>query len=365
MPAYRPTANCIWRSFRASSKKHLILTGSRGSGKSTLLSALFPQPMPGLTSYVVPEDGVYMKENLSGETVQIGRYQADAPGNTNKMQPVPEAFLTKGIEFLDMCIRQPSDWITIDETGYLEQTMPAYQEAISRLLAAKHVLLVVRKQKLPFLDSLCKRDDCFLVDLDKPYGDAFCIIMASGKSKRFGANKLLTDFNGKPLIAYAFDATEMLGQNRLVVTIHPEIAHICKKQDIPFLLHNLPDRNDMIRLGTGAIKNKASHCLFLPSDQPLVSRETIGALLFCAKNTPDTIWRTCDQNTAGSPVVFPSAYFDDLSALPPKNGGNTVIQNHREHVRLLPVTQHYELADIDTPEDMQAMEVIAAHALAK
>ena len=62
--------------------------------------------MPGLTSYVVPEDGVYMKENLSGETVQIGRYQANAPGNTNKMQPVPEAFLTKGIEFLDMCNRQ-------------------------------------------------------------------------------------------------------------------------------------------------------------------------------------------------------------------------------------------------------------------
>ena len=38
---------------------------------------------------------------------------------------------------------------------------------------------------------------------------------------------------------------------------------------------------------------------------------------------------------------------------------------HKEHVRLLPVTQHYELADIDTPEDMQAMEIIAAHARAK
>ena len=73
------------------------------------------------------------------------------------MQTGSGSILTKGIEFLDMCIRQPSDWITIDETGYLEQTMPAYQEAISRLLATKHVLLVVRKQKLPFLDSLCKR----------------------------------------------------------------------------------------------------------------------------------------------------------------------------------------------------------------
>lgn len=42
MPVFRPTADCIWKSFRSSQKKHLVLTGSRGSGKTTLFHALFP-----------------------------------------------------------------------------------------------------------------------------------------------------------------------------------------------------------------------------------------------------------------------------------------------------------------------------------
>ena len=60
-----PTASCIWKSFQTSGKKHLILTGDRGSGKTTLLSALFPCPMPGLTSWAVPKQGVYLKDNFS------------------------------------------------------------------------------------------------------------------------------------------------------------------------------------------------------------------------------------------------------------------------------------------------------------
>lgn len=121
----------------------------------------------------------------------------------------------------------------------------------------------------------------------------------------------------------------------------------------------------MIRLGTSAIKNKASHCLFLPSDQPLVSRGDNRCIAFLRPKCTRYDLADLRSEYCRFPVVFPSAYFDELSALPPKHGGNTVIQNHREHVKLLPVTQHYELADIDTPEDMQAMEVIAAHALAK
>ena len=42
MPVYRPAASSILRSFRASGKRHLLLTGGRGSGKTTLLRALMP-----------------------------------------------------------------------------------------------------------------------------------------------------------------------------------------------------------------------------------------------------------------------------------------------------------------------------------
>jgi molybdenum cofactor cytidylyltransferase len=95
-----PTASCIWKSFQTSGKKHLILTGDRGSGKTTLLSALFPCPMPGLTSWAVPKQGVYLKDNFSSKTVQIGRFNPDSTGTENRMLPVLDAFSQTGVSFL-------------------------------------------------------------------------------------------------------------------------------------------------------------------------------------------------------------------------------------------------------------------------
>ena len=40
MPVYRPAASSILRSFLASGKRHLLLTGGRGSGKTTLVSLI-------------------------------------------------------------------------------------------------------------------------------------------------------------------------------------------------------------------------------------------------------------------------------------------------------------------------------------
>ena len=45
----------------------LVIVGESGSGKTTLLSALFPCPMPGLTSWAVPKQGVYLKDNFSSK----------------------------------------------------------------------------------------------------------------------------------------------------------------------------------------------------------------------------------------------------------------------------------------------------------
>ena len=70
-PVFRLEANCIWRSFLTSQKKHIVITGDRKSGKSTLLSSLFDRQMPGVTSWAVPKEGVYMKNNSSGEVVPL------------------------------------------------------------------------------------------------------------------------------------------------------------------------------------------------------------------------------------------------------------------------------------------------------
>ena len=83
----------------------------------------------------------------------------------------------------------------------------------------------------------------------------------------------------------------------------------------------------MIRLGMGEISSFIDRCAFLPSDQPMILPETIASLLLCAKNLPDFIWRPCSSDTVGSPVIFPSCFFEELKNLPSKKGGNVIVSS--------------------------------------
>lgn len=198
-------------------------------------------------------------------------------------------------------------------------------------------------------------ENIFVVDLDNPYGKTGCIIMASGKSTRFGENKLLVDFGSKTLIQWILNASDGIFSKRVVVTVHKEIEKLCKEQNIPVILHNFPYRNDVIRLGIEAMENQIERCVFFPADQPLIKTETIAALILSANNNPDFIWRPCCKDVVGSPVVFPKKYFEELKSLPKGKGGNTVVSRYKDKVRTFSVSDINELKDIDTKEDMQKL----------
>jgi len=180
---------------------------------------------------------------------------------------------------------------------------------------------------------------------------AGCVIMASGQSRRFGGNKLLTDFHGEPMIMRILSATEGLFSRRVVVTRHPEVAEICKARGIEVLLHDLPYRSDTVRLGLEAVGD-ADMCMFCPADQPLLKRETIHALLTAASADPGSIWRPCHGDESGSPVLFPRWAFDHLMNLPLGKGGGYIARMHPEQVRTLPIDSKYELMDADDRETL-------------
>lgn len=186
------------------------------------------------------------------------------------------------------------------------------------------------------------------------FGKIGCVIMASGLSNRFGGNKLLTDFHGSPLICRILDATEGIFTNRVVVTRHKEIAQLCQLRKIHTILHELPNRNDTVRLGLEALTD-IDRCMFCPADQPLLRRETTAALALASAQEPDFIWRTAYEDTPGSPVVFPSWAFSGLCNLPEGKGGGYIIKNNPDRVKLLKIQNPLELKDIDTPEDLETL----------
>ena len=351
MPASRLTADCIWNSFRSSGKRHLILTGSRGSGKTTLLKALFPDPLPGLTTWAKPKQAVYLRDNFTQKTVQVGIFDATLPGPGNQMVLLQDSFTSLGVATLERCMESDSPWISIDEIGYLEALCESYHEALHKLLEKKQVAAVIRKQSLPFLEELCSREDAFVVDLDDPFGNVGCVIMASGLGKRFGGNKLMADFHGQPMVCRILDATEGIFAKRVVVTRSEEVASLCQERDIQTVLHSLPHRSDTVRLGLEAISG-TDRCMFTTSDQPLLRKETIAALALVSKNDSNIIWRTSCNGAHGSPVVFPKWSFPELLDLPEGNGGSFVVKKHPEHLRTVNVRDMYELKDVDSPEDL-------------
>ena len=181
-----------------------------------------------------------------------------------------------------------------------------------------------------------------------------CVIMASGLGKRFGGNKLMADFGGQPMIARILAATEGIFDRRVVVTRHEDVALLCRKQGIEVVLHDLPNRNDTVRLGLEAVGD-VDGCLFCPGDQPLLRKETVAALVSDWKKEPDFICRTVVENQPGAPILFPKWAFSELLTLPEGKGGGILTQKYPERVRLHPVRDRYELIDVDTRENLMKL----------
>lgn len=182
-----------------------------------------------------------------------------------------------------------------------------------------------------------------------------CVIMASGLGKRFGGNKLMADFCGKPMIQQTLDATEGLFFRRVVVTRHESVAGLCKVQNVDVVLHDLPHRSDTVRLGLEALGDLDA-CMFLPGDQPLLRRETVAKLLQSWQQNPSCIIRPIHEDTEGGPVLFPAWAFPELKALPEGKGGGAVMQKHSHEVLRVSISDPFELADADTPEMLTMLE---------
>ena len=347
-----------------SGKRHLFLTGGRGAGKTTLLNGLLPllcpESVPGIRTRAVRGEGVDLVEVPSGRMTRVGVFDPALPGPENRMRPVPGGFAGAGVQALDACAESPCPWAFVDEVGYLESRDTAYQKALLRLLDKKRVAAALRSQDLPFLNELKARPDAWVIDLDRPFGNTGCVVMASGLGKRFGGGKLLASLGGRSLIDRVLDATGQGFSRRVVVTRDAGVEALCLARGVPCLRHDLPLRSDTVRLGLDALTRDGSldACVFFPGDQPLVTAETVQTLLLAAAHIPGAIWRLGYGRQAGAPVCFPGVLFEELRTLPAGRGGGAVIAAHPELVRVLPALSPAELRDVDTPADLAELEAL-------
>lgn len=152
-----------------SEKKHLIITGSRGSGKSTLLKKYieyYGDAIPGIITWCEPGKAVYMRASDDDSFTTIGLYSSDGASKENRMIPVQDGFTEYGVNALTRLINSKTEWMYIDEIGYLEATSKEYLAKLNEAFQRKKVMAVVRKQKLEFLRDIINQKDALVIDLD-------------------------------------------------------------------------------------------------------------------------------------------------------------------------------------------------------
>ena len=191
----------------------------------------------------------------------------------------------------------------------------------------------------------------------KPYfSDIGCIIMASGEGKRFGTNKLMADFGGKPLISHIIDTAKSVFKNIVVVTRHRDVDILCQNMGINVVYHSMPGRNDTVRLGLEYFKDKFNGYIFCHGDQPLLTADTLVNMVREFEKDKDKIIRLQYDNTPCSPVIFPNRYYENLANLPQGKGGNVVVKSHLDEVVHVTAQCKAETTDIDTTDDLENLK---------
>lgn len=181
-----------------------------------------------------------------------------------------------------------------------------------------------------------------------------CVILAAGRSERFGGDKLHATFFGERLIRLAMQAVPE-GCPAAVVTGDSSIAALARAHQMTVVWNHRPELgiSRSVRLGTMAMTQYDAIC-FLVADQPLLRRESVSRLLDEWRMHPDHIIRAAHNGKPGNPCVFPRAFFPALCALQGDRGGSAVARSFPEKVIPVELPER-ELMDCDTPEALRQL----------
>ena len=186
----------------------------------------------------------------------------------------------------------------------------------------------------------------------------YAIVLAAGKSVRFGSLKQLTLFDNKPLVSHAVATAEKTCQsNSILVTGKNwrKVYNACGPIK-GFHIHNSEYENGIassIACGIKAVESIADAVLLLFCDQPLISPNYLKKMIKTWDGSKKNIIASSYEKIACPPIIFPRLYFRELLKLEGDKGGNSLLKKHTEFIIKLPCKE--AMLDIDTPRDMNAI----------
>lgn len=190
------------------------------------------------------------------------------------------------------------------------------------------------------------------------------VFLASGRGRRFGANKLLTPLHGRPLYQYGFLQLEEglrlasvagITSQLVVVSPYAELRAWCAARGAIAVTNGAASEGiaASVRIGT-AVASAAEAIAFFVADRPLLEAGTIASFLIGYDHSGLPAGAMETAGSLGNPAVFHHTFQSELMRLCGDRGAGQLLHRLGNDCWHFPVDS-WQLQDIDTQADFERL----------
>ena len=197
------------------------------------------------------------------------------------------------------------------------------------------------------------------------------VLLAAGRGERMGDRpKSLLELGGVPLIRRQLIALSGAGVDELVVVLghyHEQIEPLVQDFPVTLVRNETPDAGQVssLRLGLAALSARIDAVVVALADQPLIGAGDIQDLIGAFKKRPEgtDVVQPAINGEPGNPVMFTATVREQILAGEARVGCRHRQAENPQRVHRWATTNLRYRTDVDTPEDLRALEQRTGHRL--
>jgi molybdenum cofactor cytidylyltransferase len=185
------------------------------------------------------------------------------------------------------------------------------------------------------------------------------VVLAAGKSTRMGRTKALLPLGGETFVSRIVATFRSAGVEDVVVVVGHDAARVAEalgRIDVPPRVIVNPDYEtgqlSSILAGLRAVDRPGVTAMLMTLvDVPLVSVDTVRAVLMRYRSTSAPVVRPVSGGRHGHPVLLDRVLFSMIRGADPASGVKPIVRAHASARGDVEVSDEGAFTDIDTPDE--------------
>jgi molybdenum cofactor cytidylyltransferase len=191
------------------------------------------------------------------------------------------------------------------------------------------------------------------------------VVLAAGRAKRMGEQKLLLPLRGKPVLQWVLDSVlrsrvhEVICVVRDLKTVRERVSLVHER--LYWLVNYAADhgQSTSVIAGLWAIDSRSEGALFVVGDQPMITADLIDSLIARFESSAALIVAPGFQGQTRNPVLFRRDIFPELVKLTGDHGGRVLIEKYKDKTEIVDWTDEIPFMDLDVREDYERLKGLA------